>query len=380
MAYKHGVYAREQATSMVAPVTGTAGLQVVIGTAPVHLLEKPEEAVNKPILVGSFKEAAESVGYSSDFAKYTICEAVSASFQVCNVAPLVLINVLDPKKHSANVEEVAVAVNKGKAVVEQQGILLGELTVNNGDTELTQGEDYIATFNDDGTVSLVLIAGGKGEGAISLTVSGKALDPSLVTAADIVGGVDAATGDETGMEVIRQVYPKLGVTPGILIAPRYSANATVSAALQAKTHDINGVFGAVCIVDVDSSENGARKYTDVKEQKEKQGLTDAHAYAVWPYGKVGDVLYSGSSLAAAVTAYTDAINDDTPYASPSNKSVAIGEVCLEDGTEVVLDQEQANTINGFGVATFLNMNGFHLWGNNTVAYPGITDPKDRWFC
>lgn len=42
MAYKHGVYAREQATSMVAPVTGTAGLQVVIGTAPVHLLEKPD--------------------------------------------------------------------------------------------------------------------------------------------------------------------------------------------------------------------------------------------------------------------------------------------------------------------------------------------------
>jgi hypothetical protein len=53
--------------------------------------------------------------------------------------------------------------------------------------------------------------------------------------------------------------------------------------------------------------------------------------------------------------------------------------CLADGTEVVLDQDQANTINGYGVATFLNMNGFRLWGNNTAAYPGNTDPKDRWF-
>ena len=60
------------------------------------------------------------------------------------------------------------------------------------------------------------------------------MDASKVTAADIVGGVDAATGAETGLEVVRQVYPKLGMTPGILTAPRFSTNATVSAALQAK--------------------------------------------------------------------------------------------------------------------------------------------------
>ena len=45
----------------------------------------------------------------------------------------------------------------------------------------------------------------------------------------------------------------------------------------------------------------------------------------------------------------------------------------------MLDQTQANTVNGFGVATFLNMNGFRLWGNNTACYPGNSDPKDRWF-
>ena len=37
--YKHGVYTSEQATGMTAPVTGTAGLQVVVGTAPVNMLE-----------------------------------------------------------------------------------------------------------------------------------------------------------------------------------------------------------------------------------------------------------------------------------------------------------------------------------------------------
>ena len=107
--------------------------------------------------------------------------------------------------------------------------------------------------------------------------------------------------------------------------------------MQAKTHEINGVFGAVCIIDVNSGATGAKKYADVKQQKEKQAVTSSTAYAVWPYAKVGDVVYSGSSLAAALTAYTDAINGDTPNVSPSNKTLSISAACLADGTEVVLD-------------------------------------------
>ena len=41
---------------------------------------------------------------------------------------------------------------------------------------------------------------------------------------------------------------------------------------------------------------------------------------------------------------------------------------------------QANALNGVGVTTAINQNGWRLWGNNTAAYPGSTDPKDRWFC
>ena len=44
MAYNHGVRVKEQATSLVAPVTGTAGLQVIIGTAPVNLAADPYKA------------------------------------------------------------------------------------------------------------------------------------------------------------------------------------------------------------------------------------------------------------------------------------------------------------------------------------------------
>jgi hypothetical protein len=61
MAYNHGVRVKEQATSLVAPVTGTAGLQVIIGTAPVNLAADPYKATNVPMIAYSFSEAVEQV-------------------------------------------------------------------------------------------------------------------------------------------------------------------------------------------------------------------------------------------------------------------------------------------------------------------------------
>ena len=386
--YKHGVYASEIATSLLAPVTGTAGLQVIVGTAPVHTLEDPAAAVNKPLLVNNYKEAVAAVGYSDDFAKYTLCEAIAANFSYIGVAPLVLINVLDPAKHSAAFNNTVLQVNGGVALLDKSGVILSglkvevELEEDKGVSEivtLALGTDYTLSRNDDDTVSIILIAGSEHAAATQLIVSGKAVDAGLVTAADIVGGVNASTGEETGLEVVRQVYPKFGMTPGILLAPRFSMDATVSAALQAKTKSINGVFKCVCFIDIDSrAGSGALKYADVKTTKEGQAATDTNGYGIWPACAIGDIVFSGSVMAAALTAYTDAMNDDTPNVSPSNKTLPITKACLIDGTEVVLDQEQANTVNSFGVATFLNMNGFRLWGNNTLAYPGNTDPKDRW--
>ena len=98
MAYKHGVYNTEQATSLTVPIQGSAGLQVIFGTAPIHLAKDPAAAVNTPKLVYSYKEAVEAVGYSDDFENFTLCQSISACFQVFNVAPIILVNVLDPNK------------------------------------------------------------------------------------------------------------------------------------------------------------------------------------------------------------------------------------------------------------------------------------------
>lgn len=383
MAVSHGFNLTEATTSVSAPVQVSSGLQIIVGTAPVNQLANPAAAVNTPLYVSTYKEAVAAVGWSSDFAKYTLCEAISANFQVVGTAPIVVINVLDPKnkKHITALDETSVQVNDGVAEIDKVGILLEKLVVKKDTTTLTADVDYIASFNDDGTVSLALINGGAGDGATTLTVSGSILDASKVTADDIVGGVNAATGAETGLEVVRQVYPKLSKAPGILLAPRFSKNAQVCAALQAKCRKINGLFNAVCFIDLDCSADGAQKYTDVAEQKTKQTATSREAYALWLYVKVGETVYSGSSMAAAATVYNDSQNGDRPVASPSNVTIPISAACLEDGTEVLMDQEQGAFLNDLGIATFIRSGtDFVIWGNETAAYPKNTDPKDMFLC
>ena len=69
MAYKHGVYNTEQATSLTVPIQGSAGLQVIFGTAPIHLAKDPAAAVNTPKLVYSYKEAIRTISRTSPFAR-----------------------------------------------------------------------------------------------------------------------------------------------------------------------------------------------------------------------------------------------------------------------------------------------------------------------
>lgn len=379
MAYNHGVRIQENPTSLPAPVIGTAGLQVVLGTAPVNLAEDPYKAANRPIIAESFEEAKKAMGYSDDFKSYTLCQSMDASFRVFGVAPVVMITVLDPKKHTTAIEEQTCEVKDGQAVVDVQGILLDKMTVKNGDVVLGPDVDYVAVFDAKGRVVINLIQTGDPT-VTSLKISGTRIDPSKVKTEDIIGGYDVASGAETGLELIRQVYPLTGHVPGIIIVPGYSKEPSVAAAMAAKCIGINGTFTCEAVVDLDCTSSGASKYSDVKAAKEKAMLVSPHMEAVWPKVRIMEKVYYFSSIYAAMIAYADVENDDVPSIA-SNRTLPITGLCLDDDaeTEVVLDQERANEINGCGVVTAINLNGFKSWGNNTVAYPDVTDPKDRWF-
>lgn len=376
MAYQHGIAIKENATSLSAPITGTAGLQVVFGTAPVNLLADPYAAVNKLIIAYSLADAVTGLGYSTDYENYTLCQSMDANFRLFGIAPVIFCNVLDPKKHKTTQEETECELSGGQATLRVTGMLLDTLAIKAGDTKISK-DNYIASFDDNGYVVITLTS--TGQTTIStgkIKISGEKLDPSAVTEADIIGGYNAATGEETGIELVRQVYPKFNMTPGLLLAPGWSHNASVAATLATKCNEINGIFTCECLIDI-STEN-AKKYTDVEAEKDNIACISKHAILCWPMVEaMGKVFYYSSILAACIV-YTDISNDDVPSLSPSNIKLPVSGAVLKDGTEVLLDQTQTNDLNAIGVVTVLNSNGWRSWGNNTACYPDNTDPKDRW--
>lgn len=372
--YYHGVRVQEQETEMTSLIEGTAGLQVIIGTGPVNLADDPYAAAQKPVIAYNFEEAQAAIGYSGDYSKYTLCQSMDACFKVFAIAPVIFINVLDPRKHVKENSETEYPVSNGQAQINIEGVLLDSITIKNGAAELTLDTDYILSFDDAGYVIVTLL---KDTDVISaLNIKSKSIDPEAVTKEDIIGGFDSETGKETGIEAIRQIYPRFGMTPGLLLAPGWSHDPVVGAIIAAKTEEINGVYSCQCIIDLDTKK--AKKYTDCGKIKEESGFADKNQVVLWPKVSIGDKTYYYSAIYAAMTAYQDALNDDIPCMSPSNKLLKITGTVLEDGTEITLDNDQAAVLNGQGIVTAINDSGWRAWGNNTACYPENKDPKDRW--
>nr|DAP18348.1 MAG TPA: tail sheath tube [Caudoviricetes sp.] len=374
--YKHGIRVFETDTQLEQPAMGYAGLQVVVGTAPINLAKNPRNTTNKLILCRDFDSAKNELGFSENYKDYTLCQSMHMSFRVLGVAPVVFINVLDPVKHKVSMSEKTVNVVNKKAELNEKDILLDTLVVKSGSNTLANNTDYLAFFKEDGTVVITLIPGSAHDSSTELKITADKINPAAVTVADIVGGYDAVHGKETGVELVRRVFPALGIVPGLLLAPGWSHDKTVAAALQGKCEKVNGKFRCMCLIDI--STVTASKYTDVGRAKAQMGVTSKYAICLYPAAKTRGKVVALSAVAGALCTRLDIDNSDIPVRSISNKVVAIDSACLADGTEVMFDEIEGNAINAEGVVTIINQVGLRLWGNETAAYPSTVDPKDRW--
>lgn len=373
--YYHGVRVVEEGTDLAAPINGSVGLQVVFGTAPINLADNPNAAVNVPVLCYNFQEAKSRLGYSEDFEHYTLCQSMYASFLAYGVAPVVFINVLDPARHKKANETKDHRIINGQAVVEETGILKDSVKVKAGEDLLTEGVDYLLSFNAEGHLVITLLSD-RAMAVTDVNVESVSIDPSAVTKEDIIGGYDTKTGKESGLEVLRQVYPRTGMAAALLLAPGWSHDPEVGAVIISKCECINGVFMAECLLDLDTTKT--KLYTDVPGVKEESGYQDKHAIALWPMVRVGEKKLYYSAMFGAMAQYTDASNDNVPSLYLSNKPLYVDNAVLEDGTEVFMDREQANTLNGAGIVTLISEGSWRSWGNNTSIFPEVKDTKDRW--
>lgn len=377
MAYKHGVYVSEIATSIVPPVNTEGCVPVVIGTAPIHLAKNPAK-VNMPVLCNSYAEAVEQLGYSDDWKNYTLCEAMYSQFALYGVAPIIFINVLDPDVHKETVTDKVYSVSDKSAVIKDKPFLRDKLTVKTSTgTALAANTDYLVTADDAGNIVITMT--GTRAAETSIKVSGTALTPAAVQSSDIIGGVDVNTGKYKGLEVVNSIFSSVGMVPGVIAAPGWSHKPEVAAVMATKAHSINGLFKAVTIVDADTTT--VKKYSDVQQWKNTNNYTSADEFVCWPMATMGGKKYHLSTHVLGVLCALTYENGDIPYESPSNKTIKIDGLCLADGTVVEMPLENANYLNGNGIATGLNfIGGWKLWGNETGCYPSNTDPKDRFLC
>lgn len=384
MAFYHGVKASKRGTSVSTPVTADSSIHFIVGTAPVHAVGGK---VNEPILAYSYAEAVQAMGYSEDWKKYDICEEIYTSFKLYQNGPIVMVNVLDPKKHlteenTLDTELVAGVTELPFEAVADTVVVKGYESEEVLTEEYEKGTDYDLIYAD-GVLRLERIEGGKiTTDTAKLNIKYKAVDPAKVTKADIIGGYDVSTKKSTGFELVDSVFPKYRIVPTLFLAPNFSHDSEVAAIMSAKAENINGLFVGKALIDVDTTV--AKDYTEVAEWKNKNNITQPSELLAWPMLTLGGKLYHYSTHLAGSMSATDANEDlgkGTPCESASNKSLQIDGMALADGTEVLLDLTKANYLNSQGIITALNlMGGYVSWGNESACYPANTDVTDYFYC
>ena len=351
----HGVNASKTSNGAITPVSVDTGVHFVVGTAPVQMVNGK---VNEVIMASSYKEAVQALGYSDDWKKYSLCEEIYTAFTLFNSAQVFFVNVLDPKKHKKTVDETQMDVVDGQIVLPAEAIA-GSVEI----TGKTAGEDYEVFYSDTNCVVEFLK-----ETTGKLTVKYDAVDASQVTKSDIIGGYSVSTHKTTGLELINNV------------------KANVNGELfRAKAENINGLFEGEAILDIDcTAETGATYYTEVPAWKKQKNFTKRTEVVCFPKVALGDRVFNLSTqLAASMSAVDNAeeYGGGTPCESASNKGIQADRMVTADGSEVVMDIQQANYLNENGVVTALNFfNGFVSWGNYTACYPANTDVTDYFYC
>ncbi|MGE8036823.1 phage tail sheath family protein [Lysinibacillus sp. NPDC093692] len=369
----HGSRVFEEPTSPGTPTVVPGIVPVVFGTAPVNLVQGIDN-VNKPIKCESFTDFKKQFGFSKDWDNYTLCEVADAAFIEFEVAPFIFVNVLDPEVHKKRLTEQTLTIENHKATIKNYGVLKKSLKLIANNETLKEDVDYIASFNDDGLVTIAFLTIQE-----AVIAEYDMLDPSLVTATDVIGGYDVDTGKASGLECINKVFPRLRMVPSLILAPKFALDPTVAAVMRAKATSVNKYFKSFALTDADTSETVV--FTDVFGWKNDNGYTGKLEAFCWPLVAKKNKVYHLSTHLACNILKVCTINKNYPYESASNKTIPIDKIVVKKGDsyeEVELEPNQAEILNDQGIVTALNfVNGFVTWGNYTAAYPDVTDIKDK---
>jgi len=194
-----------------------------------------------------------------------------------------------------------------------------------------------------------------------------------VTKANVIGGVDAQTGQYSGVHALLAAASDLGVTPRILIAPGFTSERPEDLPDNPGTYLANPVVSelesiadrlrAVIVADgPDTNDADAQAYAG--------DFGNERIYVVDPGVKIDvDGVIStdpASARVAGLMARSD--NERGFWWSPSNQEI-YGIVGTSRAVDFTLGDAnaRANILNEANVATIIRQNGYRLWGNRTLS-------------
>lgn len=313
--YKHGAYIQEEATALVTPKLAESALPVVVGAAPVHRLPVGVTApVNDPRLIYNMP------AFEAAFGKPSASENPE-DFPLWQMA-----NAYFTRYRAA------------PAV-------------------------FINVFDPETHVS----------GSVDSYTLGQP-DVSKVTEGHIIGGTDDNL-QRTGLALVDEIFPRFRLTPGLIMAPGRSGDPTVAKAIETACMNVSGFFRAMGLIEIPDE---VTRYTDAPAWLNDNNLCDqnGNTLAMYGHGVYADRVEPGSIHLAGCIGGRDLTTDAVPYWSPSNFQIEAEGLC-HHGKRLHLTPEEAAYLNGNGIVTGLNMiGGLKCWGDQTTAYPGVTDVKD----
>lgn len=368
--YKHGNYALYSMQDVHAGSASTSDyVPVYVGALPVQTILGGGDKVNVPILLSDFTQAARTVGYTDDWEKYDLCEAIYAHFALAQAGPIVVINVFDPQKSKQKKTVSETAANNQIILGGMGSVILDSFAIEGKekDVDYTLAYDYVTER---------ITARGAHRGALSgtLSISYEETTPG-VTKEDVIGTTDGE-GTDTGLYLIRRVYQETGKIPCRLLCPGTSHMPEVHEAMEGVCNQIGGHFDAFMLTDLPlQGESGALTPSEAVAWKSEKGYDGDNEKTCWPRWSGNDGrMYHLSVLCAANLQTLENAAGGIPYQTASNTQIPIsGKPYYGEGTALVLDEQMVNEmLLQYGVTSCTYHGGkWVLWGSHCASYePG----------
>ena len=359
MDYKHGAYG-ERTASQVKSTKQASENVVYFGTAPINLIRgyKDADLVNTPVRLRNLGEVQTRTGYSDDWERFSLCEAMDYHFnnKKGNVGPIYIVNVLDPKIHRKTEQtKKTVAFSNGRGVFASDTVILD--TVKIEDKE--EGVDYELEYNytSANVVIRSLIEDAKLEGNVE--VSFYEVDTAGITSETIIGR-KTKKGEYSGIAAVALLYMKENAVPNILAAPGWSEAPEVYEALISAAKKINGHWDAFVNADIPIEQDG--NVIETIDQAviwaKNNGYGSEISKIGWPMAKSGNKVYHLSTVMTAAMLSTDLGHNAIPFESCSNKEILADKQYFGEGSvNQGFDQTEANVLNENGITTMIYWGG-----------------------